>query len=371
MDCIHFGECGACVVYENGYKVQLKEKLELNKKRFKTIFRGDITVFESPDQHYRSRSEFKLWHDGDKIHYAMNNITKDGVVFVEECPQVNEHIATLMPKLLKSIKLHKIDFKLFGIDFLSSSSGEIVISMLYHRKLDEAWQEVANKIATTLGVYIIGRSRKQKLVIGQDYITETLQIKDKEYKFHHIENSFTQPNPRVNEQMVTWAIDKYTDIDGDLLELYCGAGNFTIPFASIFKKILATEISKSSINAAKANMKLNGVENIEFIRMGVEDFIDALDGAREYRRMKEIDINEYKIKSIFVDPPRSGMDEASCHFVSRYEHIVYISCNPETLVRDLDILCKTHTITDMALFDQFPYTHHVEMGVKLLKKGYE
>ncbi|MDF1883353.1 tRNA (uridine(54)-C5)-methyltransferase TrmA [Sulfurimonas sp. SAG-AH-194-C21] len=369
MNCKYFGECGACIVYENGYMGQLKDKLDLNKERFTRFYDGEISVFESPDQHYRSRSEFKLWHDGDEIRYAMNNATKDGVVFVEECPQVNEYIAQLMPKLLISIKESEIGFKLFGIDFLSSSSGEIVISMLYHRRLDDAWEEIAKEIAKDLGIYIIGRSRKQKVIIGQDYITETLSINDRAYTFHHIENSFTQPNARVNESMVTWAIEQYSSASGDLLELYCGAGNFTIPFAGIFDKVLATEISKPSINAAKANMKLNDVDNIEFVRMAVEEFVDALDGGRQYRRMKEIDINKYNINSIFVDPPRSGMDEASCMFVSRYEHIVYISCNPETLVRDLDILSETHTVMDMALFDQFPYTHHVEMGVKLLKKG--
>ncbi len=369
MDCKHFGECGACVVFDKGYEGQLEDKIALNKERFSKFFDGDISISRSPDAHYRSRSEFKLWHDGDDIHYAMNNATKDGVIFVGECPQVNEYIASLMPKLLVEIKRHAIGFKLFGVDFLSSSSGEIVISMLYHRRLDSEWEEKAKLISEALDIYIIGRSRKQKVIIGQDYITETLTIKGSEYKFHHIENSFTQPNARVNEQMVTWAIEQFSDASGDLLELYCGAGNFTIPFAKIFNKVLATEISKSSINAARANMQLNDVENIEFLRMDVEDFVGALDGIREYRRMKDVDIESYEIKSIFVDPPRSGMDERSCLFASRYEHIVYISCNPETLVRDLEILSKTHDIIQMAIFDQFPYTHHVEMGVKLLKKG--
>ena len=85
--------------------------------------------------------------------------------------------------------------------------------------------------------------------------------------------------------------------------------------------------------------------------------------------MRDIDIASYDIKTIFVDPPRSGMDEATCKFASRYDTILYISCNPETLVRDLEILCKTHLVADMALFDQFPYTHHAEMGVRLVKKG--
>jgi len=369
VTCKHFGECGACVVFEDGYKGQLNDKVVLNKERFQEFYNGEISVFESPTQNYRSRSEFKLWHDGDEIYYAMNNRTKDGVIFIEECPQVNEYISVLMPKLLLEIRKHEIGFKLFGVDFLSSSSGELVVSLLYHRRLDEVWQEKATIIAEALSIYIIGRSRKQKVVIGQDYITESLHIKNEVYKFHHIENSFTQPNARVNEQMVTWALEQFSDAKGDLLELYCGAGNFTIPFAKLFDKVLATEISKSSINAAKANMQLNSVENIEFLRMDVEDFIGALDGIREYRRMKDIDINRYDIDSIFVDPPRSGMDETSCAFSARYKHIVYISCNPETLVRDLKLLSQTHDIIEMAIFDQFPYTHHVEMGVKLLKKG--
>jgi len=365
MECRYFGKCGACVVYEGGYDAQLEQKLQLNKQRFSEFYDGDISVFRSLDSHYRLRSEFKLWHVGNELHYAMNSIDKNGVVLIEDCPQVNKHIASLMPKLLKSIKDKDIGFKIFGVDFLSSSAGEIVVSLIYHRKLDGMWEEKAKEIAKELDIYIIGRSRKQKVVIGQDFITETLDVGGVKYKFKHIENSFTQPNARVNEKMIEWAMKSFKDAKGDLLELYCGAGNFTIPHAKMFDKILATEISKSSINAAKANMQLNGVENIEFVRMSVEEFRDALDGVREFVRMKDIDIDSYNINSIFVDPPRSGMDADSCRFAARYDNIVYISCNPETLKRDLELLCKTHKVEDMALFDQFAYTHHVEMGVNL------
>lgn len=368
MDCKYFGMCGACKLYENGYEAQLNEKKELNKERFLPYYDGEISVFKSPESHYRSRSEFKIWHVGDEIHYAMNHIDKKGIVLIDECPQVNQHIASLMPKLLKALRKEDMGFKLFGADFLSSGSGEIVVSLLYHRNLDLLWSDAAAKISKELGIYIIGRSRGQKLIVGEDFITETLHVDAQTYQFHHVENSFTQPNPRVNEQMITWSLKNLSNIDGDLLELYCGAGNFTIPFSKKFNKVLATEISKSSIGAAKNNMLLNNVENIEFIRMSVEEFVQALDGVREFRRMKGIDMHDYKLKTIFVDPPRSGMDEASCSFASRHEHILYISCNPETLVRDLAFLTQTHDVVDMALFDQFPYTHHAEMGVKLLRK---
>ncbi len=369
MDCKYFGECGACVVYKNGYDVQLKKKLKLNKERFLPFFDEKISVFESPHINYRSRSEFKLWHIGDEIHYAMNNIDKSKkVVLIDSCPQANTHINALMPKLIELIKIKDIDFKLFGIDFLSSQSGEIVVSFLYHKKLDDGWLKKAKEIASELNISIIGRSRKQKLVIGQDYITQSLNIENKKYKFNYVENSFTQPNPKINEKMISWVMNSLEISDYDLLELYCGAGNFTIPFATKFNRVLATEISKSSINTAKINMELNNIHNIKFVRMSVEEFTDALDGVREFRRMKDIDIDNYNFNTIFVDPPRSGMDDSACEFCARYENILYISCNPESLVRDLEIICKSHVIVEMALFDQFPYTHHVEMGVKLKKR---
>lgn len=369
MDCKYFGVCGACIVYEGGYEAQLSAKVALNQERFRPFYRGELDVFTSPRSHYRSRSEFKIWHEGETIHYAMNNKEKNGVVFIDECPQVSMPIFTLMPRLLEAIAAKKMALKLFGADFLSASTGEVVVSLLYHRTLDASWLECARELALELGISIIGRSRGQKVVVGEDYVTEVLRVGGEEFRFCYIENSFTQPNARVNEEMIGWVIKNLPGTTGDLLELYCGAGNFTIPFAKKFRKVLATEISKASINAAKTNMLLNNVHNIEFVRMGVEEFVQALDGVRVFNRMREIDLASYKIQTIFVDPPRSGMDEETCKFAARYDNIIYISCNPETLARDLALLSQTHTVYEMALFDQFPYTHHAEMGVKLVKNS--
>ncbi len=368
MECKHFGACGSCRVYDGGYEAQLSLKSKSINHLFSDIYYGEITTHTSPQSHYRARSEFKVWHLGDEVHYAMNAREHKGVVLIEECPKVIKPIETLMWPLLERIKAAKIDHKLFGIDFLSTSDGKIVISMLYHRRLDEAWSQKAALIAQEFDINIIGRSRKQKEVIGEDFVTDTLNFQGRPYHFRQIENSFTQPNPSVNEKMVGWSMEQFKEIDGDLLELYCGAGNFTIPFASQFQKVLATEISKSSINAAKINMELNGIENIEFVRMSAEEFVQALDGVRVFRRMKEIDINSYELTTLFVDPPRAGLDRDSCSFASRFNHLLYISCNPETLKRDLEILLETHDINAMAMFDQFPYTHHMEMGVKLTKR---
>ena len=103
MECRYFGECGACIVYEDGYEAQLEQKVQINKERFSVFYSDEISVFASQDSHYRLRSEFKLWHVEDKLYYGMNHIDKKGVVLIDECPQVNEHISALMPKLLKEI----------------------------------------------------------------------------------------------------------------------------------------------------------------------------------------------------------------------------------------------------------------------------
>lgn len=368
MQCEYFGICGSCRDYAEGHEGQLNRKVSDIQTMFSPLYQGEIEIFTSPEQNYRSRAEFKIYHDDNGMSYAMSRLDRQGVVKIDRCSIVSPFIVNVMDQLLLNIRELGMNHKLFGADFLTSGTGEMVVSLLYHRPLDEAWKTAARLLEERLGIYLIGRSRKQKIIVTQDYVTETLRIKGRDYRYIHIENSFTQPNARVNEKMVEWSLDQLDGIRGDLLELYCGAGNFTIPFATKFEKVLATEISKSSIHAAKQNMELNGISNIDFVRLSAEEFTQALDGVREFRRLEGLNVSDYTLKTLFVDPPRAGLGEEPCAFASRFDHLLYISCNPETLKRDLEILSRTHRIDAMAAFDQFPYTHHVEMGVKLTRK---
>lgn len=369
MECEYFGVCGSCRDFEEGYEGQLNRKVAAVQKMFEPLYAGDIAICPSPSDQFRFRAEFKIYHDDGGTSYAMSRLDRQGALKIERCGIVSPAIAAVMERLLVEISDLGIAHKLFGVDFLASGEGEITLSMLYHKALDEEWKAKARELEKRLGLYIIGRSRKQKVVLSQDYVTEKLCINGREYRYIQIENSFTQPNPRVNEQMIEWSLSQLEGIGGDLLELYCGAGNFTIPFAAKFDRVLATEISKASIHAAKQNMGLNGVENIEFVRLSAEEFTQALDGVREFRRLEGLKVSDYHLKTLFVDPPRAGLGEEPCSFAARFDHLLYISCNPETLFRDLEILSRTHVIEAMAAFDQFPYTHHLEMGVKLTKKG--
>ncbi|HHO65213.1 MAG TPA: tRNA (uridine(54)-C5)-methyltransferase TrmA, partial [Epsilonproteobacteria bacterium] len=130
-----------------------------------------------------------------------------------------------------------------------------------------------------------------------------------------------------------------------------------------------TEISKRSIHAALQNCQLNEVENITFARMASEEMTEALGGVRSFERLKGIDLTQYDFTTVLVDPPRAGLDEGTTALIADMEHIIYISCNPDTLARDLETLCKSHEVCEAAIFDQFPHTEHVESGVFLKKRA--
>jgi len=375
MNCKYFGECGSCTIFENGYSAQLESKKNLVSQKFQNLFTDKFDEFKSPEQHYRYRVEFKIWHKADKINYAMRGVEKGQVVLIENCPMASKPIYDLMKPLISEIEPNiLLSKKLFSIEFLSSLTGDIIVTLIYHKKLSEigeAWDIQARKLQEKFNISIIGRSRKEKRVLKNDFIDEVLKVGDSEYKFKYFENSFSQPNPIVNRKMVKWISDNVEKIENrkDLIELYCGSGNFTIPLSTKFQKVLATEISKSGIISAIENRDKNGVTNIDFIRVSSEEFTDAIDKKREFFRLKDIDLDSFSLNTIFIDPPRAGLDEKSIKLVQRFANILYISCNPETFHRDLEILTQTHIIQKMAIFDQFPYTHHLEMGVILISKN--
>ena len=327
-------------------------------------------VFASAEQHYRLRAEFRLWREGDQRFYAMfapgDNRTP---IFVENFPIASERINQLMPRLKEAWNNNQaLSERLFQVEFLTTLSGEALITLCYHRPLDEAWQVVAEQLAADLQVSIIGRSRGKRTVIGRDYVTEELTVGGRVFTYRQPEGAFTQPNGAVNTHMLNWAYETLGEQENDLLELYCGNGNFTLPLSTRVPKVLATEISKSSVNAALANLADNQIDNIELVRLSAEELTQALNGVREFRRLANIDLDNYKFGTVFVDPPRAGMDSDTCELVRRFDRVLYISCNPETLAQNIRQLSDTHRIAKCALFDQFPWTDHMESGVLLKRK---
>ncbi|MCV9879900.1 tRNA (uridine(54)-C5)-methyltransferase TrmA [Brenneria izbisi] len=331
-------------------------------------------VFRSPVSHYRMRAEFRIWHDGDELYHIMFDQQTKQRIRVDQFPAASELINRLMPVLISALQPNPIlRRKLFQIDYLSTLSGEVAVSLLYHRALDETWQQHAGALRDSLNaqgfrLQLIGRATKTKICLDRDYVDECLPVAGRELIYRQVENSFTQPNAAMNIQMLEWALEATQGSKGDLLELYCGNGNFSLALARNFDRVLATEIAKPSVAAAQYNIAANQIDNVQIIRMAAEEFTQAMQGVRKFNRLEGIDLTSYQCDTIFVDPPRSGLDAQTVKLVQAYPRILYISCNPETLCHNLQTLNETHQIRRLALFDQFPYTHHMECGVLLEKR---
>ncbi len=352
------------------YQLQLHEKIAIFKEDFAEFNLPTATIFESTAKNFRMRAEFRVWHKGPVSTYCMfGNDEYKRPYDIFELPIGSILMNRLMTELLSEINADEIlRTKLYQVDFLTTLSGEALVSLIYHRTLDEEWRQAAHLLQNKLDIFIIGRSKGQKVIIERDYVIEQLKVSEKYFSYQQIESGFTQPNARVCEKMLTWAVDNSKNWGGDLIELYCGNGNFTIPLAQNFNRVLATELSKPSVKSALFNLQLNHVSNVEIARLSSEDFSQAIDKVRNFRRLENIDLLSYNFSSIFIDPPRSGMDPHTTAITQRYDNIIYISCNPMTLKENLKTITQTHDVHQVALFDQFPYTHHLEVGMTLRKR---
>lgn len=360
-------------IHPDNYDKQLSKKIHKMGSLLSCFILPNVEIFQSKPLNYRLRAEFRVWHQGDELYYIMFNSETKEKFRVDEFPAASLIINQAMKALLIEIKDNKaLRYKLFQVDFLSTLSGELLISLLYHKPLEATWENHAQELKTNLThiapVDIIGRAKKQKVIINKDYVMESLEVNNKNYIYQQIENSFTQPNGHVNEQMLLWAQKATTSSGGDLIELYCGNGNFSIALAQNFERVLGTEISKTSVRSAQINIAKNNINNINIVRMSSEEFSQAMNGERKFRRLEGFDLTTYNYDTVLVDPPRAGLDKESIELVSRFSKIIYISCNPATLKDNLHELTKTHIIEKYALFDQFPYTEHIESGVVLIRK---
>ncbi len=356
------------------YETQLADKQQRLQTLFADFAPPALEVFASPAEHYRMRAEFRVWHEGEDLYYIMFDGATRARYRVDQFPAASRLINELMPLILAGVRQSQVlRHKLFQVDFLTTLSGEALVSLLYHKRLQADWEAEARALRQQLreagfAVDIIGRAHKQKIALERDFVLERLPVAGRELEYMQVENSFTQPNAQMNRLMLDWALDVTRESEGDLLELYCGNGNFSLALARNFRRVLATEIAKPSVEAAQHNIAANGIDNVTILRMSAEEFTQAIRGERAFRRLAGIDLTGYQCNTIFVDPPRAGLDDATLEMVQGYERILYISCNPETLHANLGQLTSSHRIARFALFDQFPYTHHMECGVMLVRR---
>lgn len=209
------------------YAKQLEEK----RKVLAALLRWPverIQVHESRPTHYRARAEFRVWHAQEKLFYAMFGSAEPGArpapVQVEEFSIGSLLMNALMVPLMEHIKDNQtMRKKLFQCNFHTTMHGEAMVTMVYHRKLDQTWQAEAERIRDTLAedtgmsrdaLSLIGRSKKQKIVLGNDFVVEKFRIDGTEYSYKQFEGCFSQPNAGMCQHMLKWAKEVTRNLQG-------------------------------------------------------------------------------------------------------------------------------------------------------------
>ena len=163
----------------------------------------------------RMRAEFRVWHDGETSILSCSSAKAREPIKITAFPFGSEEIQTVLEPLRVILQSNALlRTKLFQVEFLSTLSGECLVTLIYHRKLDDVWVREATQAEKALNIKLIGRSRGQKLVVSDDWVTETLQVEGRSFIYKQPE-LLIQPNAKVNQEMPSWsARSKY---DQDLL----------------------------------------------------------------------------------------------------------------------------------------------------------
>ena len=315
-----------------------------------------VVINLSPSTSFRSRCEFSY----EKNHYVMHDINEK--IYIKTFKDASLDIQNLMPVLLKRInENNEINHKLFQVNFRSNQHNKIMVTMIYHKIIDKSLINLVNQISGDLKVNIIIRSKNYKYETRDLYLDDTLIYKN--LKIYQTDNTFTQSNKYLVDKMIFKVIDFIENPD-DLLELYCGIGTFTIPLSFIFNKVLATENNRNSIKCLNKSLKENNISNIHNARLSSDEVSELFKG-KIFNRMNSKSISDFNFSHILLDPPRSGLTEDVINLASNFKNIIYISCNAETYIRDINLI-RSHKITNIELFDQFPNKNHLEI-VSVLK----
>ena len=400
--CPHFGECGGCNYQNLPYEEQLQIKMNQVRKLLTPAFEkqmllngteGDLETYidniyegikASPVQHgYRNKMEFSF---GDEV--------KDGplalgmhkrgsfydIVSVRECQIVDEDYQKILACVLdhfaekKTTYFHRLRHEGYLRHLLvrkAQKTGEILIALVTTTQEEYDLQPLVEKLLN-LGlkgkitgvlhtkndsVADIVQSDETVVLYGQDYFYEELL----NLKFKISQFSFFQTNTLGAEVLYETAREYLGDISGSgkndktVFDLYSGTGTIAQLLAPVCGKVIGVEIVEEAVEAAKENAKLNGLTNCEFIAGDV---------------LKVIDDIEEKPDFIVLDPPRDGIHPKALQKIIDYnvDRIVYISCKPTSLARDLEVLLDNgYRMERVTAVDQFPGTVHVETIIKLVK----
>ena len=384
-DCDTYNRCGGCCLRHIDYEYTLKIKKNivenvLRKQGLDYIKVNDVLGMKKP-YYYRNKLQYPLGLD--KANNKVMGVFEErshNVINTEKCMIQNKLIQSIANDIFTFIKSNNISVynekSLKGIVRhiiirVGIKTNEVMCTLVLNedkieKEVEEKFVEYITKRYSQIKTIIKNINDKNTNVIlgdknivlyGNGYIYDDILG----YKFKISNMSFYQVNPVQTEVLYLKAIE-YASLKGEetIFDLYCGIGTIGICASKKSKKLYGIETIKEAIDDARENAKINNISNAEFFVGDVEKKLPEF-----------IKKNNIKPDVIFIDPPRKGCDKTAIYTILNIvpKKIVYVSCNPSTLARDLKMFEEKYDIKEITPVDMFPFTSHVECCVLLELKN--
>lgn len=340
--CSHFINCGGCTFIDLKYEEQLKYKEEKIKE---LTIRNEIATIIKPiiksDNQYNYRNK-AIFHINKKLGYYKNKTYQ--IEPIEKCYLLNEKINEALNIINTKINYQILENLTIRYSEYTKELMLIIGNHLLSSEIDT--------LKSNFSTIIVQKRNSETIIHGDGYITEKL----KKYLFKISPTAFFQVNTKQTERLYNKVLEYASPNEKDIvLDLYCGTGTIGLYLSEHAKKVIGIEVNKEAVKDAKINAELNNIKNAEFFASDTNN-INSL--------IKETP------SIIIVDPPRSGLTNQVIDYLIKTnpEKIIYVSCDPITLMRDLKSLSENFNINEITPVDMFPNTYHVESVVKLTKK---
>lgn len=335
ISCPYYNECGGCQLMGLSYQEQLNYKKEKVINIFKKYANISINPNIKESNQYQYRNKITLQVKNGQI--GLYTLSSNKLIPIQKCQLVSDNVNNLINYLNHNINL-------LGIDQIIIREVKNQIMIQFIGKIEESIL-ISNLSSKVNAIYL-----NEKHIYGEKTITEQLG----DYQFIISPSSFFQVNHEQTINLYNQVKNYLGPNNNEILDLYCGTGTIGIYVSNYCKKVTGIELNPSSVKDAINNIKLNKLNNIKIKQGDVGKLLQEK--------------NTYD--AIIVDPPRSGMDKTTRNTLLKIKSpkLIYISCNPITLARDLNDLKEIYNIKDISLFDMFPNTYHVESVVLLQRK---
>lgn len=373
-DCNTYKRCGGCSLRHIDYRETLRIKQNMVQSLVNKTIKNKVEVQETlgmeNSYHYRNKAQYPVGLDNNNkpVLGVFANRTHE-IIPIDKCMIQNEQTEEIAKFVFDFIVKNNISIydEKTGkglirhiVTKIGIKTNEIMCILVVNGREIPKEKELVEQLTTKFpNVKTIVKNiniKNTNVVLGNEninlygegYINDILG----DYTFKISPLSFYQVNPIQAEKLYNLGVEAAEITNKDIVfDLYCGIGTISLFMSKYAKKVYGIEIVKEAVEMAKENARINNVENVEFIAGDVEESLADL-----------IDNKNIIPDIVMVDPPRKGLDNTSVNNILKIQpkKVIYISCNPATLVRDLALLEEKYEVKSVKPVDMFPFTNHVE-----------